>query len=104
MLKGTVDRFESDYAIIEFTYNDEIIFVDVIRNMLPFGAAPGDPLTICKAGICDVSEDNDLAYALRLLEELKSKEGKGFEFNVDSVEKKNRHQRIKALATELFKD
>lgn len=104
MLKAIVDRFESNYAIIEFFYGNELVFIDVIRTMLPFGTAPGDPLIICKAGICDVEESKEPSYYLPLLKDLKEREGRGYEFNLDAKEKQIRHKRIKDLANELFKD
>lgn len=107
MIKGTIDRFEGGFAVVEFfaeAEKNQLIFIHILAENLPADANEGDVLSIESVACIPVESDDrglskDTISTLKLLENPSE-----CDISIDSQATASAESRIDALAAELFED
>lgn len=103
MIKGTIDRFEGEYAVVEIAYN-EISFIDILSNNFTILPSEGDIIKIESVdGVCVSDEDGFISNQVNELLKMLENPVLSTIF-IDKINTDERKNSIEKLALELFED
>lgn len=107
MIRGTIDRFEGGFAVVEIfvkSEKEQLVFIHILAGNLPENASEGDVLNIESVACLAVDSDDrglskDTISVLKLLEKPSA-----CVISIDSQATASAKARVDALAAELFED
>jgi len=107
MIRGTIDRFEEGFAVVEIflkSEKEQLVFIHILAGNLPENASEGDVLKIESVASIPVNID-ELGLSLDTLSVLKRLENtSSCKISIDSQATASAKSRVEALAAELFED
>ncbi|WP_028829146.1 DUF3006 family protein [Proteocatella sphenisci] len=103
MIKGTIDRFEGQYALVEIAY-EEIFFIDILSENFTVLPSEGDIIII--ESIKGISVSDEYGFVSDEVKKILCMLENPVEtlILIDKDQTEERKSRIEKLASELFED